>query len=58
MFRADPGQPGNGLKKIESGVDLNFRVSAEMDDSSVVARRILTYRHQLVASPAFPDLPT
>jgi DNA-binding transcriptional LysR family regulator len=37
---------------IAEGVDLVFRFGA-MKDSSLVARRILTYRHQLVASPAY-----
>jgi DNA-binding transcriptional LysR family regulator len=37
---------------IAEGVDLVFRVG-ELKDSSLIARRILTYRHQLVASPAY-----
>jgi DNA-binding transcriptional LysR family regulator len=37
---------------IAEGVDLSFRVG-ELDDSALVARKILTYRHQLVASPAY-----
>jgi DNA-binding transcriptional LysR family regulator len=37
---------------IVEGVDLVFRFGA-LKDSSLVARRILTYRHQLVASPAY-----
>jgi DNA-binding transcriptional LysR family regulator len=37
---------------IAEGVDLVFRLGA-MKDSSLVARRMLTYRHQLVASPAY-----
>jgi DNA-binding transcriptional LysR family regulator len=37
---------------ITEGVDLVFRFAA-LKDSSLVARRILTYRHQLVASPAY-----
>jgi DNA-binding transcriptional LysR family regulator len=41
------------LDLITDGVDLTFWVSDKLDDSSVVARRILTYRHQLVASPAY-----
>jgi len=36
------------------GVDLVFRFGA-LGDSALVARRILTYRHQLVASPAYLD---
>lgn len=37
---------------IAEGVDLVFRLGA-LRDSSLVARRILTYRHQLVASPDY-----
>jgi DNA-binding transcriptional LysR family regulator len=37
---------------ITEGVDLVFRFGA-LKDSSLVARRMLTYRHQLVASPAY-----
>jgi DNA-binding transcriptional LysR family regulator len=37
---------------IAEGVDLVFRLGA-LKDSSLVARPILTYRHQLVASPAY-----
>jgi DNA-binding transcriptional LysR family regulator len=37
---------------IVEGVDLVFRFGA-LRDSTLVARRILTYRHQLVASPAY-----
>lgn len=37
---------------VSEGVDLTFRVG-DLDDSSLVARRILKYRHQLVASPAY-----
>jgi len=37
---------------IAEGVDLVFRLGA-LKDSSLVARRLLTYRHQLVASPAY-----
>lgn len=40
------------VDQIAEGVDLSFRVG-ELEDSSLVARRILTYRHQLVASPAY-----
>ena len=39
---------------IVEGVDLVFRFGA-LRDSSLVARRILTYRHQLVASPVYLD---
>jgi len=37
---------------IEEGVDLLFRIGA-LRDSTLVARRILSYRHQLLASPAY-----
>jgi DNA-binding transcriptional LysR family regulator len=37
---------------IGDGVDIVFRLGA-LKDSSLVARRILTYRHQLVASPDY-----
>ncbi len=37
---------------IAEGIDLVFRYGA-LSDSSLVARKILTYRHQLVASPAY-----
>jgi DNA-binding transcriptional LysR family regulator len=37
---------------ITEGVDMAFRLGA-LKDSSLVARKILTYRHQLVASPAY-----
>jgi DNA-binding transcriptional LysR family regulator len=40
------------VDQIAEGVDLAFRVG-ELEDSSLVARRILSYRHQLVASPAY-----
>jgi DNA-binding transcriptional LysR family regulator len=40
------------VEQIEEGVDLMFRVGP-MKDSSLVTRRILTYRHQLVASPQY-----
>jgi len=38
---------------IAEGVDLAFRVDPELKDSSLIARKILTYRHQLLASPAY-----
>ena len=41
------------LDLITDGVDLTFRVGSKIEDSCVVARRVLTYRHQLVASPAY-----
>jgi DNA-binding transcriptional LysR family regulator len=37
---------------IVDGVDLAFRIG-KLKDSTLVARRILTYRHQLLASPAY-----
>jgi DNA-binding transcriptional LysR family regulator len=37
---------------IVEGVDLVFRFGV-LRDSALIARRILTYRHQLVASPAY-----
>jgi DNA-binding transcriptional LysR family regulator len=37
---------------IAESVDLVFRIGA-LKDSTLVARRILTYRHQLLASPAY-----
>jgi DNA-binding transcriptional LysR family regulator len=37
---------------IAEGVDLAFRLGA-LKDSCLVVRRILTYRHQLVASPSY-----
>jgi DNA-binding transcriptional LysR family regulator len=37
---------------IAEGVDLVFRLGP-LKDSSLVARKLLTYRHQLVASPAY-----
>ena len=40
------------VDQIDEGIDLAFRVGP-MKDSTLVARRILTYRHQLVASPAY-----
>jgi DNA-binding transcriptional LysR family regulator len=47
---------------IADGVDIVFRLGA-LKDSSLVARKILTYRHQLVASPDYlkgreaPEMP-
>jgi DNA-binding transcriptional LysR family regulator len=37
---------------LSEGVDITFRVG-DLEDSSLVARRILKYRHRLVASPAY-----
>lgn len=37
---------------VSEGIDLTFRVG-DLEDSSLIARRILKYRHQLVASPAY-----
>ena len=39
------------VDQIAEGVDVAFRVG-ELEDSSLIVRRLLTYRHQLVASPA------
>ena len=41
------------VDQIAEGVDLAFRVDEQLKDSSLVARKILTYRHQLVASPIY-----
>ena len=41
------------VDQIAEGVDLAFRVDPLLKDSSLVARKILTYRHQLVASPTY-----
>jgi DNA-binding transcriptional LysR family regulator len=40
------------VDQIAEGVDVAFRVGP-LKDSSLVARKLLTYRHQLVASPAY-----
>ncbi len=37
---------------VEDGIDLSFRVGI-MRDTSLVARKLLTYRHLLVASPDY-----
>ena len=37
---------------VSEGVDLTFRVG-DLEDSSLIARRILKYRHRLVASPGY-----
>jgi DNA-binding transcriptional LysR family regulator len=39
---------------IAAGVDLVFRLGA-LKDSSLVARKLLRYRHQLLASPSYID---
>src|SRR6201998_4886297 len=41
------------VDQIAEGVHLAFKVGEQLKDSSLVARRILTYRHQLVASPSY-----
>ena len=41
------------VDQIAEGVDLAFRVDPYLKDSSLVALKILTYRHQLVASPCY-----
>jgi DNA-binding transcriptional LysR family regulator len=40
------------VDQIAEGIDLAFRVG-ELEDSSLVVRHVLTYRHQLLASPAY-----
>jgi DNA-binding transcriptional LysR family regulator len=40
------------VEHIADGVDLVFRVGT-LRDSSLVARRLLAYRHRLVATPAY-----
>lgn len=40
------------VDQIAEGVDLAFRVG-ELEDSSLVALRLLTYRHRLLASPSY-----
>ena len=40
------------VDQIAEGVDVAFRVGA-LKDSSLVARKLLTYRHQVVASPSY-----
>jgi DNA-binding transcriptional LysR family regulator len=40
------------IDHIADGVDIAFRLGS-LKDSALVARRILTYRHQLVASPEY-----
>ena len=37
---------------IEDGIDISFRVGP-LHDSSLIARKLLTYRHMLVASPGY-----
>jgi len=41
------------VDQIAEGVDPAFKIGEQLKDSSLVARRILTYRHQLVASPSY-----
>jgi DNA-binding transcriptional LysR family regulator len=40
------------VDQIAEGVDVAFRVGA-LKDSSLIARKLLTYRHQVVASPSY-----
>jgi DNA-binding transcriptional LysR family regulator len=40
------------VNQIDEGVDLAFRVG-HLEDSSLVVRHVLSYRHRLVASPAY-----
>lgn len=50
------------IDHIDEGVDLAFRIG-DLKDSSLIAQRLISYRHQLVASPAYlerhpaPELP-
>lgn len=44
------------VDQIAEGIDLAFRVDEKLQDSSLVALRLLTYRHLLVASPTYIDL--
>jgi DNA-binding transcriptional LysR family regulator len=41
------------VEHIADGIDLVFRVGGVLRDSSLVARRLLVYRHRLVATPAY-----
>ena len=41
------------VDQIAEGVDVAFKVGEQLKDSSLVARKLLTYRHQLLASPAY-----
>jgi len=41
------------VDQIADGVDVAFKVDPVLRDSSLVARKILTYRHQLVATPGY-----
>jgi DNA-binding transcriptional LysR family regulator len=40
------------IDHVSDGVDIAFRLGP-LKDSSLIARRVLTYRHQLVASPSY-----
>ena len=40
------------VNQIDEGMDLAFHIDA-LEDSSLVMRHLLSYRHQLVASPAY-----
>jgi DNA-binding transcriptional LysR family regulator len=40
------------VDQIAEGVDVAFRVGA-LKDSALIAKRLLSYRHQVVASPAY-----
>ncbi|MDB5552151.1 MAG: LysR family transcriptional regulator [Rhizobium sp.] len=44
------------IDHIAEGIDLVFRIGAGAErDSSLVARKIMTYRHRLLASPSYLD---
>jgi DNA-binding transcriptional LysR family regulator len=42
------------VNQIEEGIDLAFRIGP-LEDSSLVVRHLLSYRHRLVASPEYLD---
>lgn len=42
------------IDHIDEGIDLAIRIG-ELRDSSLVAQKIISYRHRLVASPAYLD---
>ena len=40
------------VDQVEEGIDLVFRIGV-LKDSALIARKLITYRHQLVASPGY-----